>query len=497
MNKSSSIYRQLAVLKIFDEEEERLLRVSPLGGEERIQDQEPTVLMAGDNNNNNNHNNNNSSEEVDPSVLKVYDQGVEIPETAHQISSDSWFQVGFVLTTGINSAYVLGYPGTVMVPLGWIAGVVGLIIATIVSLNANALIAKLHEFGGKRHIRYRDLAGHIYGRRAYALTWGLQYVNLFMINTGYIILAGQALKAAFVLFWKDDHTMKLPYFIAIAGFVCALFAIGIPNLSALGVWLGVSTVLSTIYIVVAIWLSVRDGLKNPARDYSIPGTTATKIFESIGACANLVFAFNTGMLPEIQATIRQPVVENMMKALYFQFSVGVLPMFAVTFVGYWAYGNSSSSYLLNNVSGPVWMKAAANISAFLQSVIALHIFASPMYEFLDTKYGIKGNALAVRNLTFRVTVRGGYLAINTLVSALLPFLGDFMSLTGAVSTFPLTFILANHMYLVAKRTKLPSSQKMWHWLNICFFCVASVAAAIAALRLIAVDSKTYHVFADL
>lgn len=491
MYKAISIYRKLAALKIFDEEEERLLRVSPLGGGERIQDQEHTILMAGDNNNNNN------SEGVAASVLKVYDQGVEIPETAHQISSDSWFQVGFVLTTGINSAYVLGYPGTVMVPLGWIAGVIGLIIATILSLYANALIAKLHEFGGRRHIRYRDLAGHIYGRRAYSLTWGLQYVNLFMINTGYIILAGQALKAAFVLFWKDDHTMKLPYFIAIAGFVCALFAIGIPNLSALGVWLGVSTVLSTIYIVVAIWLSFHDGLKNPARDYSIPGTTATKIFTSIGACANLVFAFNTGMLPEIQATIRQPVVENMMKALYFQFSVGVLPMFAVAFVGYWAYGNSSSSYLLNNVSGPVWVKAGANISAFLQSVIALHIFASPMYEFLDTKYGIKGNALAVRNLTFRVTVRGGYLAINTLVSALLPFLGDFMSLTGAVSTFPLTFVLANHMYLVAKRTKLPSSQKMWHWLNVCFFCVASVAAAIAALRLIAIDSKTYHVFADL
>ena len=32
------------------------------------------------------------------------------------------------------------------------------------------------------------------GRKAYSLTWGLQYANLFMINTGYIILAGQALK---------------------------------------------------------------------------------------------------------------------------------------------------------------------------------------------------------------------------------------------------------------------------------------------------------------
>lgn len=118
-----------------------------------------------------------------------------------------------------------------MVPLGWVYGVVGLVIATAISLYANSLIAKLHEFGGKRHIRYRDLAGFIYGMRilksgkiefffflllsnsislnmdiisfagkkAYSLTWGLQYVNLFMINTGYIILAGQALKVSLKL----------------------------------------------------------------------------------------------------------------------------------------------------------------------------------------------------------------------------------------------------------------------------------------------------------
>ncbi|KAF7830995.1 proline transporter 1-like [Senna tora] len=383
-----------------------------------------------------------------------------------------------------------------MVPLGWIYGVVGLIAATAISLYANALIAKLHEFGGKRHIRYRDLAGYIYGRKAYSLTWALQYVNLFMINTGYIILAGSALKAVYVLF-RDDHQMKLPYFIAIAGFVCAMFAVCIPHLSALRVWLGFSTVFSFIYIVTAFSLSLKDGMKSPARDYSIPGSTTSKIFTTIGASANLVFAFNTGMLPEIQATIRQPVVKNMMKALYFQFTVGVVPLYLITFTGYWAYGSSTQAYLMNNVNGPVWLKATANIAAFLQSVIALHIFASPMYEYLDTKYGVTGNALAIKNLSFRVLVRGGYLAFNTFVSALLPFLGDFMSLTGAISTFPLTFILANHMYLVAKKNKLTSMQKLWHWLNVCFFGVMSVASAIAALRLIAVDSKTYHLFADL
>ncbi|KAM7491957.1 hypothetical protein LguiA_034878 [Lonicera macranthoides] len=421
---------------------------------------------------------------------------VDIPETAHQISRDSWFQVGFVLTTGINSAYVLGYSGAVMVPLGWVGGVVGLIAATAISLYANVLIAELHEFGGKRHIRYRDLAGFIYGRKAYSLTWLLQYVNLFMINVGYIILAGQALKAIYVLFREDD-LMKLPYFIAIAGFACGIFAISIPHLSALRIWLGFSTLFSLIYIVVAVALSLKDGIETPSRDYSIPGSKTSRIFTTIGAAASLVFAFNTGMLPEIQATIREPVVSNMMKALYFQFSIGVLPLYAVAFMGYWAYGNNSSSYLLNSVSGPVWVKTMANIASFLQTVIALHIFASPMYEYLDTKYHIKGSALAAKNLSFRVMVRGGYLTVTTLVAALLPFIGDFMSLTGAISTFPLTFILANHMYLVAKKNKLTSTQKLWHWFNVFFFGCMSVAAAVSALRLIAVDSRTYHVFADL
>lgn len=67
------------------------------------------------------------------------------------------------------------------------------------------------------------------------------------------------LQAVYVLF-RDDHVLKLPHCIAIAGLICAVFAIGIPHLSALGVWLAVSTILSLIYIVVAIVLSVRDGI---------------------------------------------------------------------------------------------------------------------------------------------------------------------------------------------------------------------------------------------
>ncbi|OVA01479.1 Amino acid transporter [Macleaya cordata] len=121
-----------------------------------------------------------------------------------------------------------------------------------------------------------------------------------------------------------------------------------------------------------------------------------------------------------------------------------------------------------------------------------------MYEYMDTTYGrTKGNAFSFHNLSFSVLVRGGYLTINTLVAALLPFLGDFISLTGAFSTFPLTFILANHMYLMVKKNNLTVPQKFWHWLNVCFFSFMSAAAGISAIRLILADSRTYHLFADL
>lgn len=142
------------------------------------------------------------------------------------------------------------------------------------------------------------------GKKAYSLTWALQYINLFMINTGFIILAGSALKvreklrnqacislisshpikialfslvtsfssdrtsetifaftvvqATYVLF-RDDDMLKLPYCIAIAGLVCAMFAICIPHLSALGIWLGFSTVFTLAYIIIAFVLSLKDG----------------------------------------------------------------------------------------------------------------------------------------------------------------------------------------------------------------------------------------------
>ncbi|CAN1188397.1 Proline transporter 2 [Linum perenne] len=122
--------------------------------------------------------------------------------------------------------------------------------------------------------------------------------------------------AAHVVF-NDDGQMMLPCFIAIAGVLYGLFAITTLHLSVTRVWLGVSTILNFIYIDVPFLFSINEGINTPVTAYSIPGTTTNKKFTTIGTSAKPVFAFNTGIIPEIQATIKQSVVKKMMKALYY------------------------------------------------------------------------------------------------------------------------------------------------------------------------------------
>ncbi len=79
------------------------------------------------------------------------------------IFADSWWEVGFHFIAALNNAFILGYPALIMAYLGFATGSLCLIGGGVISFYNNCLLGSLHETGGKRHIRYRDLAGHIYG----------------------------------------------------------------------------------------------------------------------------------------------------------------------------------------------------------------------------------------------------------------------------------------------------------------------------------------------
>lgn len=63
----------------------------------------------------------------------------------------------------------------------------------------------------------------------------------------------------------------------------------------------------------------------------------------------------------------------MKKAIKLEVTAGTVPIIMLTFIGYWAYGNNVAPYMLNSVSGPKPAITVANVAAFLQSIVSLHV----------------------------------------------------------------------------------------------------------------------------
>lgn len=77
----------------------------------------------------------------------------------------SWLHCGYHLTTSIVAPVLLSLPYA-MGLLGWVAGVVWLALAALVtfySYNLLSLVLEHHAKLGHRHLRFRDMATHILG----------------------------------------------------------------------------------------------------------------------------------------------------------------------------------------------------------------------------------------------------------------------------------------------------------------------------------------------
>ncbi|CAI0544585.1 unnamed protein product [Linum tenue] len=87
--------------------------------------------------------------------------------------------------------------------------------------------------------------------------------------------------------------------------------------------------------------------------------------------------------------------------------------------------------------------------------------------------------------------------VATVVAAMLPFFGDINALIGAFGFIPLDFILPVVFYNL---TFKPSKRSLVFWLNstiaVVFSAVGAIAA-VAAVRQMSLDAKTYRLFANV
>ncbi|KAJ8772914.1 hypothetical protein K2173_028091 [Erythroxylum novogranatense] len=127
------------------------------------------------------------------------------------------------------------------------------------SAYANWLLAAFHFIEGERFIRYRDIMGFVFGKYFYYMTYISQFSSFFLMNMGFILLGGRALKEMHLVL--SDSPWRLQYYIIFTGLAFFLFAFFIPTMSAMRAWLMVSAVITSVYVILLIIMVVNDGRK--------------------------------------------------------------------------------------------------------------------------------------------------------------------------------------------------------------------------------------------
>ncbi|KAF8403210.1 hypothetical protein HHK36_011309 [Tetracentron sinense] len=452
-----------------------------------------------------------------PNPIAVHD-GEEEEGVTHQKELDagalfvlkskgSWIHAGYHLTTSIVAPPLLSLPFA-FASLGWVAGIFCLItgaLVTFYSYNLISLVLEHHAHMGTRQLRFRDMADNILGPK-----WGRYYVGpiQFMVCYGAVVgstlLGGQCMKTIYLLS-SPNGSMKLYEFVAIFGCLMLVLA-QIPSFHSLRYINLISLVLCLAYSACAAAGSIYIGKssKAPEKDYTLNGDSETRIFGVFNAIAIIATTFGNGIIPEIQATLAPPVKGKMFKGLCVCYTVVTITFFSVAISGYWAFGNQAAGIIINNFMDngkhlvPKWFILMTNAFTILQISAVGVVYLQPTNEVLESNFSDpKRGQFSARNVVPRLISRSLSVITATTIAAMLPFFGDINAVIGAFGFMPLDFVLPVVFFNL---TFKPSKRSPIFWLNTTiavFFSTLGVIAAVAAVRQISLDAKTYKLFANV
>ncbi|CAL1367039.1 unnamed protein product [Linum trigynum] len=422
-------------------------------------------------------------------------------------SKGSWVHCGYHLTTSIVAPPLLSLPFAFTL-LGWAGGITSLVAAAVVtfySYNLLSLVLEHHAAMGRRQLRFRDMANQILGPR-----WARYYVGpiQFMVCYGAVVagtlIGGQCMKAIYVLS-NPQGTLKLYVFVTIFGCFMLILA-QIPSFHSLRHINLASLLLCLAYSACAAAAAVHIGTSSSKpKEYSLPGdSTEDRLFGMFNAIAIIATAYGNGMIPEIQATVAAPVKGKMLKGLCICYAVILATFFSVGISGYWAFGDRAQGLVLSNFVDngrpivPRWFVLMTNGFTMLQISAVAVVYLQPTNEVLEGTFGDpKSKQFSLRNVVPRVLSRSLSVVVATVVAAMLPFFGDINAIIGAFGFIPLDFVLPVVFYNL---TFKPSKRSLVFWLNssiaVVFSAIGAVAA-VAAVRQMSLDAKTYRLFANV
>ncbi|KAK9831658.1 hypothetical protein WJX74_004645 [Apatococcus lobatus] len=439
-----------------------------------------------------------------------------------------WYYSAFHNVTAMVGAGVLGLPSA-FVFLGWTGGTITLVLSWFISLYTLHQLCGMHEIGGLRMNRYRELGQYAFG--PILGWWAVQPFQLIVmvgLAITYSVTGGQSLKRFYEIvctkhiFNASTGTLGCTAFglsawIVVFGAV-QLFLAQAPNFNALTLVSLVAAVMSLSYSTIGFGMSLNSGLEQRNAPYNLDGySTADGIFGAFNALGTVAFAYGGhNVVLEIQAGLPSPpkTYKPMMKGVYVAYAVVAWCYFTVAITGYWAFGNNvGSNVLLTTICPlgpngetrhcssaeleaaaplrPVWPIAMANLMVVFHVLGSYQVSMMPVFDMIETLMAKKG----VRcTRIFRLIYRSIYVVLTIFIACTIPFFGDLMGFIGAVGTGPTTFWLPSVIWLVVKR---PSWRNWNFWVSwfIIILCVAvTFLGAIGALRGIVVDASDYDFY---
>ncbi|KAA8534504.1 hypothetical protein F0562_032021 [Nyssa sinensis] len=422
-------------------------------------------------------------------------------------SRGSWLHCGYHMTTAIVAPALLSIPYALGL-LGWVGGVISLIAAgliTFYSYNLLSIVLEHYAQLGRRQLRFRDMAHDILGPG-----WGRYFVGPLQLGICYgaviacTLLGGQSLKFIYLLS-RPSGSMQLYHFVIIFGAMMLVLA-QMPSFHSLRHINLVSIILILAYCActTAAAIYIGNSKKAPPKNYSITGVGVNRIFGAINAISIIATTYGNGIIPEIQATLVPPVTGKMFKGLLLCYAIVISTYFSVGISGYWAFGDQVQQSVLQNfmVDGkplvPKWFLLMTNVFTFLQVSAVVLVYLQPTNIVLENKFGNpKKDQFSIHNVVPRLISRSLTIVIATTLAAMLPFFGDIMALFGAFGCIPLDFILPMVFYNV---TFKPSKKSLIFWGNTMIAIVSTALAlvgAVASVRQIIIDAKTYRLFANV
>lgn len=299
--------------------------------------------------------------------------------------------------------------------------------------------------------------------------------------------------------------MQLSHFVFMFGGLTLIMA-QMPSFHSLRHINLVSLVLCLAYCACTTAGSIYIGSSNdaPPKNYSITGVGVNRLFGAFNAISIIATTYGNGIIPEIQATIAAPVDGKMFKGLLVCYSVVISTFFSVGISGYWAFGNQAKGSVLSNFMAdgkillPKGFLLITNIFTLLQVSAVSLVYLQPTNVVIERTFADpKKDEFSIRNIVPRLIFRSLTVIIATTLAAMLPFFGDIMALFGAFGCIPLDFILPMVFYNVTFR---PSKKSFTFWGNTIIAAISSVLAlvgAVASVRQIILDAKTYCLFANM